>query len=191
METKHMHLALHFHIFSIFGWFNQKMLSWILAGNQFIIQNKLQHNVFLKLRIILRYSTDKEIRSGFARFLRVHFYRMCGSASGVGSRAPHPFSLVRYSLDSPTDGWIASPPCLWACQTSRSLRITLILISLGELGWLKHLPLCWGTEIQYLNFLFPPSVFYAFLLQNVFIIHKIVIHTPLFCRHCKAKGPIV
>lgn len=31
------------------------------------------------------------------------------------------------------------------------------------------------------------SVFYALLLQNVFIIYKIVIHTPLFCRHCKAN----
>lgn len=41
------------------------------------------------------------------------------------------------------------------------------------------------------EFPFPPSVFYAFLPQNVFIIHKIVIHAPLFCRHCKAKGPIV
>lgn len=44
------------------------MLPWILAGNQFIMQNKLQHSVFLKLRIILRYSTDEETRSGFARF---------------------------------------------------------------------------------------------------------------------------
>lgn len=68
METKHMHLTLHFHIFSILGWFNRKMLPWILTGYQFIIQNKLQHSFFWKLRIILSYSTDKETRSGFARF---------------------------------------------------------------------------------------------------------------------------
>lgn len=49
METKHMYLALHFHIFSIWGWFNHKMVLWILTVNQFILQNKLQHSIFLNI----------------------------------------------------------------------------------------------------------------------------------------------
>lgn len=79
----------------------------------------MQQSSYISLQSIL------ETHSGFAWSWEWGQIKS-GAATGVGSRDLHHF-LVRYSLDSATDRWIDSRPCLWACQTSWSQWITPIL----------------------------------------------------------------